>query len=161
RVVLEVDIAHLVLRGRLPCCDTDVHVRERRARQREDEENRKQHHSPNRHFLSFTPVGAVVLTQLFGNAGDHNPVPETKMCMLARFRVRRGPMTTNRRKIGAIVLALSTALPCVAQTAPTGQKSLAATLNIYAFPQAGQAADQQSKDEAECYDWAVKQTARL
>jgi hypothetical protein len=43
----------------------------------------------------------------------------------------------------------------VAQDPPSG-KTLASTLNIYAFPQKGQAADQQSKDEASCYDWAVQ-----
>jgi hypothetical protein len=38
------------------------------------------------------------------------------------------------------------------------QKSLASTLDVYAFPKDGQAADQQSKDEAACYDWAVSNT---
>jgi hypothetical protein len=42
--------------------------------------------------------------------------------------------------------------------APTGQKSLAATMNVYVFPNAGQAPDQQSKDEGECYNWAVQNT---
>jgi hypothetical protein len=37
-------------------------------------------------------------------------------------------------------------------------KTLAATMNVYAFPKAGQTPEQQSKDEAECYDWAVKNT---
>jgi hypothetical protein len=41
---------------------------------------------------------------------------------------------------------------------PSGQKTLAATMNIYVFPKEGQTADQQSKDEAECYDWASKNT---
>lgn len=40
--------------------------------------------------------------------------------------------------------------------APTGQKTLAATLNVYVFPTAGQNAGQQSKDESECYNWAVQ-----
>jgi hypothetical protein len=39
--------------------------------------------------------------------------------------------------------------------APSGQKSLAATMNVYVFPNAGQAPDQQAKDEGECYQWAV------
>jgi hypothetical protein len=43
-----------------------------------------------------------------------------------------------------------------AVSAPSGSKSLAATMNVYVFPNAGQAADQQSKDEGECYDWAVQ-----
>jgi hypothetical protein len=41
---------------------------------------------------------------------------------------------------------------------PTGQKTLAATLNVYAFPGAGQIPTQQSQDETECYTWAVKET---
>jgi hypothetical protein len=43
-------------------------------------------------------------------------------------------------------------------TAPTGQKSLAATMNVYVFPSSGQAPAQQSKDEGECYNWAVQNT---
>jgi hypothetical protein len=38
------------------------------------------------------------------------------------------------------------------------QKSLSSALDVAAFPQAGQSAQQQSKDEAACYDWAVKNT---
>ena len=46
-----------------------------------------------------------------------------------------------------------------AQTAtPSGQKTLAATMNIYVFPTEGQTPEQQSKDEAECYGWAVQNT---
>ena len=37
-------------------------------------------------------------------------------------------------------------------------KSLAATLQMSVFPSEGQAADQQSKDESECYQWAVDNT---
>jgi len=43
-------------------------------------------------------------------------------------------------------------------SAPPAQKSLAATLNVYVFPSGGQAATQQSKDEGECYQWAVNNT---
>lgn len=56
-------------------------------------------------------------------------------------------------------LVVCTALPGVAQSpapASSGQKSLASTLNIYVFPQAGQAAGTQSKDESDCYGWAVQ-----
>ena len=42
--------------------------------------------------------------------------------------------------------------------APSGQKSLAATLNVYAFPSDGQSSSQQSKDEGDCYNWAVQNT---
>jgi hypothetical protein len=41
---------------------------------------------------------------------------------------------------------------------PAGQKSLSATLSVYAFPNAGQSPSQQSKDEGECYQWAVGNT---
>lgn len=41
---------------------------------------------------------------------------------------------------------------------PTGQKTLAATIGVYAFPGAGQAPAQQSRDENECYNWAVQET---
>jgi hypothetical protein len=55
------------------------------------------------------------------------------------------------------VLILSAQTASRAQTsASSGQKSLAATLNVYVFPQQGQSASVQSKDEAACYDWAVK-----
>src|SRR4051812_23610886 len=41
---------------------------------------------------------------------------------------------------------------------PAAQKSLAATLNVYVFPGAGQTPTQQSQDENECYHWAVQNT---
>jgi hypothetical protein len=41
---------------------------------------------------------------------------------------------------------------------PTGQKTLAATMNVYVFPTEGQDASQQSKEEVECYNWAVQNT---
>jgi hypothetical protein len=36
-----------------------------------------------------------------------------------------------------------------------GGKTLASTMDVYVFPEEGQAADQQSQDEMACYDWAV------
>ncbi len=43
--------------------------------------------------------------------------------------------------------------------APTsGPKSVAASIDVYVFPNAGQAATQQSKDEGECYQWAAGNT---
>jgi hypothetical protein len=53
--------------------------------------------------------------------------------------------------VGIVVLGI-----VQAQSAPAG-KSLAATLGVYVFPNAGQDASQQSKDEGECYNWAVQQ----
>ena len=41
---------------------------------------------------------------------------------------------------------------------PAGQKTLAATLNVYVFPTTGQTSQQQSTDEAACYTWAVQNT---
>jgi len=42
--------------------------------------------------------------------------------------------------------------------ADDAKKTLAATLDMYVFPKEGQAAEQQSKDEAACYDWATTNT---
>ena len=63
------------------------------------------------------------------------------------------------KRVLAIVAALilATQVASQAQTAaPSSQKGLAATLNVYVFPQGGQEPSVQSKDEAACYDWAVK-----
>jgi hypothetical protein len=45
-----------------------------------------------------------------------------------------------------------------AQTQPAPQKTLAATIDVYVFPSQGQTAEQQSMDEAACYNWAVENT---
>jgi hypothetical protein len=61
-----------------------------------------------------------------------------------------------------LLIAAVTSLAAVAQTEqvskPTGQKTLAATMNVYVFPTQGQAAEEQSRHEAECYAWAVQNT---
>jgi len=59
-----------------------------------------------------------------------------------------------------IVLSFMAAIPALAQspTPAESQKSLAATLDVYVFPAAGQEASQQSQDEAACYTWAVENT---
>lgn len=57
-----------------------------------------------------------------------------------------------------ITLAFILVLIAGAAVAQSSQKSLAATLNVYAFPQKGQTAEQQSVAEADCYGWAVKNT---
>jgi len=49
-------------------------------------------------------------------------------------------------------------LPFSPGVAEESAKSLASTLEVYVFPADGQAADQQSKDEAECYSWAASNT---
>lgn len=49
-------------------------------------------------------------------------------------------------------------LPTYSGVAQDGAKTLASTLEVYVFPADGQAPDQQSKDEVECYDWAAGNT---
>jgi hypothetical protein len=43
------------------------------------------------------------------------------------------------------------------QSEPSGN-TLAATMDVFVFPAEGQEASQQSKDEAECYNWATSNT---
>ena len=43
----------------------------------------------------------------------------------------------------------------LAATAQAQGKSLSSTMEVYVFPTEGQDTSQQSKDEAECYEWAV------
>ena len=67
----------------------------------------------------------------------------------------------KRTVLLSIALTIAVVSMVRAQTAvnePTGQKTLAATMNIHAFPAEGQSPEQQSKDEAECYTWAVNNT---
>ena len=56
------------------------------------------------------------------------------------------------------VIAFAAVSLAVAQSESSGQKTLAATMEVYVFPTEGQSSEQQSKDEAECYNWAVGQT---
>jgi len=57
-----------------------------------------------------------------------------------------------------IVILCMAAMSFSGAIAQDGGKTLASTLEVYVFPTAGQAADQQSKDEAECYSWATSNT---
>lgn len=57
-------------------------------------------------------------------------------------------------KYSSCIPVLLVAGMAAAQMDPGGE-SLSATLEVYAFPKEGQAAAQQSKDEAACYEWAV------
>ena len=58
----------------------------------------------------------------------------------------------------SIALVFLVALPFSQSVAQETPKSLASTLETYVFPADGQDMDQQSKDEAECYTWAVGNT---
>ena len=57
-----------------------------------------------------------------------------------------------------IVTSLLLAVPFSSGIAQESGNTLAGTLEVYVFPTEGQAADQQSKDEAECYSWATSNT---
>ena len=67
------------------------------------------------------------------------------------------------RLICVVVSLLALGIPTfvagqTAPAAPTGQKTLTATMNVYAFPTKGQKPEQQSQDEAECYNYATQNT---
>lgn len=67
---------------------------------------------------------------------------------------RKSPLS-----VSIVALALVTVAGVArAQAPPAGQKTLAATMEIYAFPQNGQPPEVQSTDEAQCYAWAVQTT---
>ena len=64
------------------------------------------------------------------------------------------------RKIVAFLLLVGMAAVGTVQAddQPAAQKSLSSTMEVYVFPTKGQDASQQSKDEAECYQWGVQNT---
>ncbi len=57
-----------------------------------------------------------------------------------------------------ILITFLIALPFSIGVAQESGETLASTLEVFVFPSAGQAADQQSKDESECYSWAASNT---
>jgi hypothetical protein len=63
-----------------------------------------------------------------------------------------------KKACAAVLTILSACSGLAVAQAPPAQKTLAATMNIAAFPSNGQDASQQSKDESECYNWAVQNT---
>ena len=56
------------------------------------------------------------------------------------------------------LIACLVVIPFSGAVAEDGGKTLASTLEVYVFPNDGQASDQQSKDESECYSWAASNT---
>lgn len=60
-----------------------------------------------------------------------------------------------RRQLPVLVLV---ALPLAGALAQDQSKTIASTLDVYAFPKDGQSSEQQSKDESACYDWATSNT---
>jgi len=67
---------------------------------------------------------------------------------------RLGGITTMLIVLAAPNFAVGQTAPA----APTGQKTLAATMNVYAFPTKGQTPEQQSQVESACYTYATQQT---
>jgi hypothetical protein len=61
----------------------------------------------------------------------------------------------SRTLVAIIFVGLAISVP-IAQEG--GQKSLSSTMSVHVFPSEGQDTSQQSKDEAECYTWAVGNT---
>jgi hypothetical protein len=66
-------------------------------------------------------------------------------------------MTVLAMATSALIAAASTSAQ-ETTVQPGGQKTLAATMNVYVFPTTGQTPGQQSTDEAACYGWAVQNT---
>jgi hypothetical protein len=63
-----------------------------------------------------------------------------------------------KRALGVVIaFALCASVSSHAQT-QSAQKTLAASINVSVFPGQGQSSSVQSKDEADCYQWAVKNT---
>jgi hypothetical protein len=57
------------------------------------------------------------------------------------------------------IFSLAALIVLTAQAATQAQqKSLSSTMNVYVFPTQGQAANVQSQDEAQCYQWGVQNT---
>ncbi|MCH7830737.1 MAG: glycine zipper family protein [Proteobacteria bacterium] len=50
------------------------------------------------------------------------------------------------------------AIPGVGVADGSGGNTLASTMEVYVFPKAGQQSEQQSRDEAACYEWATSNT---
>ena len=57
-----------------------------------------------------------------------------------------------------LILTLSICLLIAPTAHAQGGNTLASTMDVYVFPTEGQQSDQQSKDEAACYEWATSNT---
>jgi outer membrane protein with glycine zipper len=58
----------------------------------------------------------------------------------------------------AAALVIGAIAPAFAQTSPPPGKSLAASAGVLAYPAKNQTPEQQTKDEAECYNWSKQQS---
>ena len=59
--------------------------------------------------------------------------------------------------IGLIASACGIAV-LAQSSSSTSQKTLASSINVYAYPQKGQSASAQSQHESDCYQWSVMRT---
>jgi hypothetical protein len=60
--------------------------------------------------------------------------------------------------VAAAVVAIGAITPAFAQTSPPPGKTLAASAGVLAYPSKNQTPEQQTKDEAECYNWSKQQS---
>jgi len=65
-------------------------------------------------------------------------------------------MKTRSLLTAVLLLSMTVAVTVIFGAEPTGQKTLAATMDVFVFPTEGQTSELQSKDEAACYGWAVE-----
>lgn len=65
---------------------------------------------------------------------------------------------TKRFLIAGVLTGLMVTVGNAQTASPSGQKTLASTIDVYVFPTEGQTPETQSKDEAACYQWAVQNT---
>ncbi len=70
--------------------------------------------------------------------------------------MKHHPITIYAKQ-GLLIATFAVGFGLSAEPAFAG-KSLSSTLEVYVFPKEGQLEDQQSRDEAECYDWATENT---
>lgn len=66
-----------------------------------------------------------------------------------------GYSTLQIMRILAIIAPVFVLLSGAWESAHGQQQSIASTMDVYVFPAEGQDSSTQSKDEAECYEWAV------
>jgi hypothetical protein len=71
---------------------------------------------------------------------------------------RRKGEAMKRILIIGLVASLSVIAALAQSSSSTAQKTLASSINVYAYPQKGQSASVQSQNEADCYQWSVMRT---
>ena len=67
-------------------------------------------------------------------------------------------MTVKITILIVLIITSGGAVFCQTTAPPSAPKTLAAAMNVYVFPTEGQTPEQQSTDEATCYNWAVQNT---